>query len=83
MGRYGTYIGILWNVGLGVYAMKINGWALALVLTNLSYAVIGLFFVFFPEQHVLYKQGQIDCATGKMQYELKKQADGSITWERK
>jgi len=30
-----------------------------------------------------YQQGQIDCATGKMQYELKKHESGTVEWERK
>lgn len=37
----------------------------------------------FPESTILFKKGQIECANGKMYYELKNQSDSSVQWERK
>lgn len=49
---------------------------------------VGAFFVIglsmtFPEQTKIYKQAQIDALNGKILFELKKQEDGSVVWERK
>lgn len=50
--------------------------------------LVGAFFVIglsltFPEQTKIYKQAQIDALNGKILFELKKQEDGSVVWERK
>lgn len=37
----------------------------------------------YPNMSAQYRQGQIDCANGNMQYELTKQPDGSSEWKRK
>ena len=44
--------------------------------------VVGLTFA-FPEYTKIYKQAQIDAINGKILFELKKQEDGSVVWERK
>ncbi len=36
----------------------------------------------YPESNKLYKQGQIDALTGKIEYELVVQIDSTRTWER-
>lgn len=43
---------------------------------------IGVISLFYEYGHP-YKQGQIDAVTGKMQFELKQQSDGTVKWERK
>ena len=47
-----------------------------------SILVVGL-SLSFPEQTKIYKQAQIDAINGKILFELKKQEDGSVVWERK
>jgi len=37
----------------------------------------------FYEHTALYKRGQVDALSGKVVFELKKQEDGSVLWERK
>lgn len=50
------------------------------LLVNLA---VGLFITIYPEKTSYYKQGQVDCANGKMQYQLNKHEDGSTSWEKK
>jgi hypothetical protein len=44
--------------------------------------VVGLSMTFY-KYTTLYKLGQIDALSGKVVFELKKQDDGSVQWERK
>jgi small basic protein len=47
--------------------------------------IVTAFFVIFSfgEYTQLYKQGQIDALSGKVAFELKKQEDNTVIWERK
>ena len=36
-----------------------------------------------PKNNSWYRNGQTDALTGKVHYELKKQKDGTTSWERK
>lgn len=47
--------------------------------------IVTAFFmmVSFGEYTQLYKQGQIDALSGKVVFELKKQEDNTVIWERK
>lgn len=47
--------------------------------------MVTAFFVIFSfgEYTQLYKQGQIDALSGKIMFELKKQEDNTVIWERK
>ena len=47
--------------------------------------MVNAFFVIFSfgEYTQLYKQGQIDALSGKVVFELKKQEDNTVIWERK
>lgn len=58
----------IWRVLFGVWC----GIMMTFGFTNLFY-----------DQLYAYKQGQIDAMTGKMQFELKQQSDGTVKWERK
>ena len=51
-----------------------------LIAAMFSIVFSGVVFLF---TNAVYKQGQIDCATGKMQYELKKHEDGTTSWRLK
>ncbi len=47
--------------------------------------IVTAFFMMFSfgEYTQLYKQGQIDALSGKVVFELKKQGDNTVIWERK
>ena len=52
------------------------GYVLGIVTAFLMMSLLG-------EYTKLYKQGQIDALSGKVVFELKKQGDNTVIWERK
>jgi hypothetical protein len=61
------------------------GWTI-IIIVALFYEVMFIWIVLDLSgngYHSGYKQGQIDYATGKIQYALKLQADNSVIWEKK
>lgn len=52
-----------------------------IVICICTIAIIAVFVFFAFESN--YRQGQIDALSGKVYYELAKQADGSVIWTKK
>lgn len=52
------------------------GWVCCTVFFIVLYAI-------FPTHSGIYRQGQIDALSGKVHYELVKQSNGTVTWQRK
>jgi hypothetical protein len=55
---------------------------LMVVIYICAIAIIAV-FGFFAFGEDKYRQGQIDALSGKVYYELAKQADGSVIWTKK